>query len=193
MASELNCLQGVIPDGERLNVLALVIYVPDPLGSFLDDLRRELVPQYDPHAHVSVLPPRTLPVAWQVASEEAGALTARRAPFEIELTQVAVFPVTGVVYLEVGEGGDELRRLHAAMNATSLGFPEPFVYHPHVTLAQELPPASEERVRELAAKRWREYPGKRTFRAERAVLVQNTSNNSWIDLRECALGTAAAT
>ena len=29
-----------IPAEERLNVFALVIYIPDPLGSFLDDLRR---------------------------------------------------------------------------------------------------------------------------------------------------------
>ena len=38
---------------ERLNVFALVIYVPGPLGKFLDDLRRKLVPGCNPHAHVS--------------------------------------------------------------------------------------------------------------------------------------------
>ena len=38
------------PADERLNVFALVIYIPDPLGQFLDDLRRELVPHYNPHA-----------------------------------------------------------------------------------------------------------------------------------------------
>lgn len=185
-------MQGVIPDAEPLNVFALVIYVPEPLGSFLDELRRELVPQYDPHAHVSVLPPRSLPVSLQVASEQAGALVASRPPFEIELTDVAVFPVTGVVYLEVGTGGDELRRLHSATRSTALEFPEPFVYHPHVTLAQEIPAGGVEAVRDLAVTRWREYPGKRTFRAEHAVLVQNTSNNSWIDLRECKLGASNA-
>ena len=46
---------------ERLNVFALVVYIPGPLGVFLDELRRELVPHYNPHAHVSVLPPRPLP------------------------------------------------------------------------------------------------------------------------------------
>jgi 2'-5' RNA ligase len=188
MASDLRWDQGVIPAEERLNVFALVIYIPGPLGLYLDELRRDLVPDYDPHAHVSVLPPRTLAVGWQVASEEAGALTARRAPFEIELTDVSVFPVTGVVYLEVGEGGDELRGMHAAMNSNALGFPEPFAYHPHVTLAQELPTGSVTQIRDLAAQRWREYPGKHTFRAERAVLVQNTLSNRWIDLRACLLG-----
>jgi 2'-5' RNA ligase len=188
MASELRWDQGVIPAEERLNVFALVIYIPGPLGLFLDELRRDLVPDYDPHAHVSVLPPRTLAVGWQAASEEAEALTASRAPFEIELTDLAVFPVTGVVYLEVGQGGDELRRMHAAMNANTLAFQEPFAYHPHVTLAQEFPTESVAEVRQLAARRWRDYPGKRTFLAERAVLVQNTLSNRWLDLRACRLG-----
>ena len=63
-----------IPAEQRLNVFALVIYIPDPLGRFLDDLRRELVPGCNPHAHVSVLPPRPLAVDWQVASEQVKAL-----------------------------------------------------------------------------------------------------------------------
>ena len=41
-----------------MNQFALVIYIPDPLGRFLDDLRRELAPDCVPHAHVSVLPPQ---------------------------------------------------------------------------------------------------------------------------------------
>ena len=60
-----------VPAEQRLNVFALVIYIPDPLGRFLDDLRTELVPGCNPHAHVSVLPPRPLAVDWQVA-ERAG-------------------------------------------------------------------------------------------------------------------------
>src|SRR5579864_6084610 len=90
-----------IPAEERLNVFALVIYIPDALGRFLDDLRRELVPHYNPHAHVSVLPPRPLGVDWQAASEEARALVEAWPPFDVELTELQVFPVTDVIYLEV--------------------------------------------------------------------------------------------
>lgn len=181
-------MRGRIPAGDRLNVFALVIYIPDPLGKFLDDLRRELVPHYNPHAHVSVLPPRPLAVPWQVASEEAAALTGNWTPFEIELTNVAVFPLTGVIYLEVGEGGSELRRMHAAMNTTSLAFQEPFAYHPHITLAQEQPLDTVAGIMESAARRWREHTGKRSFCAERAVFVQNTLSNCWIDLAEYTIG-----
>src|SRR3954452_2669596 len=89
--------------GERLNVFALVIYIPPPLGRFLDDLRRELVPHYNPHAHVSVLPPRPLPPAvdWQSASDGARALTEGWAAFDVELTSIEVFPATDVIYIEI--------------------------------------------------------------------------------------------
>ena len=191
MASDLDGESQRIPAEERLNVFALVIYIPDPLGSFLDHLRRELVPHYNPHAHVSVLPPRPLAVSWQTASAEAAALTAGWEPFEVELTEVAVFPLTGVIYLEVGRGAQELCRMHAAMNTTSLSFREPFAYHPHITLAQELPLDQVPAVRDLAARHWKEYCGQRTFQAAHAVFVQNTLSNCWVDLAEYALGTAS--
>src|ERR1700730_8846823 len=95
-----NGATSAIPPEERLNVYALVIYIPDPLGRFLDDLRRELMPQYNPHAHVSVLPPRPLAVDWSVASGQVRSLTEAWAPFEIELTEVGIFPVTDVIYLQ---------------------------------------------------------------------------------------------
>jgi len=188
MASDVDGDCSRIPAEQRLNIFALVSYIPDPLGWFLDHLRRELVPGCDPHAHVSVLPPRPLAVSWQTASAEAAALTADWAPFDVELTEISVFPVTGVVYLEVGRGSDELRRMHAAMNTTSLAFQEPFPYHPHITLAQELPLDQVPGVRDLAARRWREYADRRSFSAAHAVLVQNTLDNQWIDLARYDLG-----
>ncbi len=174
--------------GTGLNVFALVIYIPGELGGFLDDLRRELVPHYNPHAHVSVLPPRPLAVAWQVASDEARALIEGWTPFEIELTGLQVFPVTEVIYLEVGGGTEDLRRMHAAMNAGALEFQEPFSYHPHITLAQEVPHDGVEAMHDLARRRWQEYSGQRSFRAERAVFVQNTQSDCWVDLAEYCLG-----
>ena len=166
-----------------------MIYLPEPLGRFLDDLRCELVPQDKPHAHVSVLPPRPLAVDWLIASEQVRSLTETWSPFEIELTNIEVFPVTNVIYLELGAGAAELRRLHTAMNSRALEFHEPFPYHPHVTLAQELPASEVTAAHALARRRWQSYQGKRNFRAERAVFVQNTLQNCWIDLVEFGLGT----
>ena len=125
-----------VPPEERLNVFALVIYIPGPLGEFLDDLRRELVPGCNPHAHVSVLPPRPLAGEWQVASSQTRALADSWAPFEVELTGIDIFPVTDVIYIQVGAGAAELRRMHVAMNAGTLEFKDPFPYHPHIKIGR---------------------------------------------------------
>jgi 2'-5' RNA ligase len=178
-------------EGERLNVFALVIYIPPPLGQFLDDLRRELVPHYNPHAHVSVLPPRPLRVEWETASGQARTLTEEQPPFEVELTSVQVFPKTDVIYLGIGSGGGELHELHRLMNSSALEFAEPYEYHPHITLAQCIPHEAVAEMAALAQHRWEEFNGPRSFRADRAVFVQNTSTNCWLDLAEYSLGAVA--
>jgi hypothetical protein len=174
--------------GERQTLYALVIYIPDPLGRFLDDLRRELVPQCNPHAHVSVLPPRGLSVPWNTASAQARGLTEGWAPFNVELTSVEIFPATEVIYIEIGNGEAEMRSLHSAMNSGALDWNEPFAYHPHITLVQDIPHERVADLREAARRRWAEYTGPRMFRAERAVFVQNVGDNCWVDLAEYSLG-----
>src|SRR5580765_4520775 len=96
-----------IPAEQRLNVFALVIYIPDPLGRFLDDLRRELVPGCNPHAHVSVLPPRPIAVDWREASAQVCRCAAERPPFEITLGAIRRFPVTNVIYIELAAGSPQ--------------------------------------------------------------------------------------
>ena len=186
-----NGASGPVSAEGSLSVFALVIYVPEPLATFLDDLRRQLVPHCNPRAHVSVLPPRPLAVDWTIASAQVRSLMEAWSPFEIELTDIRTFPATDVIYLELGEGSGELHRLHDAMNNQSLAFREPFAYHPHVTLAQEIPQPEVPSLFEKAVARWSEYDGPRRFRAERAVLVKNTVPDCWIDLAEYALGVAA--
>src|SRR2546430_17506860 len=98
-----------IPAEQRINVFALVIYVPDPLGSFLDDMRRELLPGCNPHAHVSVLPPRPLAGDWQIAREQVRTLAEAWTPFDITLSRIAIFPVTNVIRSEERRVGKECR------------------------------------------------------------------------------------
>jgi hypothetical protein len=191
MSSETNGFGRGVSAEERLNVFALVMYIRDPLGKFLDDLRRELVPHCNPRAHVSLLPPRPLAVDWRVASSQVRGQMEMWQPFDIELTDIKTFPATDVIYLELGEGAAELRQLHAAMDNRFLAFREPFAYHPHVTLAQEIPQSDVNALSDRAAVLWAEYDGPRRFRADRAVLVQNTLPNCWVDLEEYSLGVAA--
>jgi 2'-5' RNA ligase len=178
-------------DGERPSLYALVIYLPEPLATFLDDLRLEMVPGCNPHAHVSVLPPRPLPVAPEAAIAEARAIVAGFAPFEIELSHIEKFDVTDVIYIGIESGVDQLRKLHASLNREALAFAEPFDYHPHVTLAQEIGPERVEPLYDLAVRRWREFPGPRSFRADHTVFVRNTRGNHWVDLAEGPLLQAA--
>ena len=188
MGFDPNGMLSRVPAEQRLNVFALVIYIPDPLGRFLDDLRRELVPGCNPHAHVSVLPPRPLAVDWQVAGEHVRVCAGNWAPFDVVLGRIRMFPVTNVIYLELGEGAAGMCRIHEAMNSGALKFDEPFAYHPHITLAQEIPPGQVAAVHRRAQELWEGYTGPRGVRAERIAFVQNTLGNCWIDLAEFPLG-----
>jgi 2'-5' RNA ligase len=172
---------------EGLNQFALVIYFPDPLARFLDELRIELVAGCRPHAHVTVLPPR--PIAdVDAALEAARIMTPEFPPFEIKAGEVEVFPQTNVIYIGVEKGGEELRAMHEAMNTGPLAFDEPYVYHPHITLAQEFPAADTARLEALARERWQTYTGPRSFHAEMVEFVQNTSQKCWLDLATFGLG-----
>ncbi len=173
---------------QRLNSFALVTYIPGPLAIFLDEMRRSLVPSCVPHAHVTILPPRPLTVDPLLAADQARALLREFAPFEIEAGQVAKFPTTDVIYIEVVKGTEQLRELHAALNGGALGFQEPFEYHPHITLAQELAPENVQPVFEQARRAWAASPHPRRFLVETATFVQNALPNIWIDLEEFCLG-----
>jgi 2'-5' RNA ligase len=157
------------------------------LGHFLDDLRRELVPGCNPHAHVSVLPPRTLGADWQAAGEQVRRCAGEWAPFEIRLGGIRRFPVTNVVYIELASGADEFHEMHACMNHGTLESSEPFEYHPHITLAQEIPLENLDEVDRLAHQRWAEFKGPRSFTADRIAFVRNTIGNHWVDLAEFSL------
>jgi 2'-5' RNA ligase len=172
---------------DRINSFALVSYIDGPLGSFLDALRRELAPLCMARAHVSILPPRPLQVSPATAWEQIQRQSGQFSPFTLETTAVEVFPVTAVIYLALGAGRETLERMHVALNTGGLAFAEPFRYHPHVTLAQELPLESVEKATELARRRWADFSERRSFTVGTMTFVQNTTANRWLDLGECAL------
>jgi 2'-5' RNA ligase len=184
MGCETNGISRPYPGRQLLHSYAMVIYIPDPLGRFLDDLRRELVPTYRPHAHISVLPPRALAGNEIAAREQMHRVGADIPPFDIELSRIATFPITEVVYLEVGDGEQQVRDMHQHLNSGPLAADEPFVFHPHVTLAQDFNAGELERIHSIACQRWEEYAGPRRFRAERLTFVQNRPGNVWVDVDE---------
>ncbi|MEO7649045.1 MAG: 2'-5' RNA ligase family protein, partial [Bryobacteraceae bacterium] len=127
------------PKGKgRLNCFALVTYIRDPLAKFLDELRKELIPGCTPHAHVTILPPRPIASEGDDAAEAARTALADVPAFELEAGEIEVFRETNVVYLSISKGLKELHALHALANTGPVVFKEPFPYHPHITLAQDL-------------------------------------------------------
>jgi 2'-5' RNA ligase len=173
---------------ERINSFALVAYIPSELGGFLDDLRRELVPGCLPRAHVTILPPRPLFVLPEEAWAQLSSALRDFAAFEVQLGSVEMFETTSVIYVGLRSGRRELEQMHEALGAGDLGFSEPFQYHPHVTLAQDLAPEDVEAVYGRAARRWNAYGGPRSFAVETVTFVQNTDHNRWLDLAQYTLG-----
>jgi len=181
---QMGCCNG---EGSPINSFALVSYLPEPLGEFLDRLRGELVAECHAKAHVTVLPPRPLQYSVDDVWSELLEHVQDFQPFRIELGQIEIFPVTQVLYLSVNAGHAELKRLHQALNTGRLQFEEPFTYHPHLTLAQDLEPHLVAPAADLAAARWREFSHPRSFTVDRLTFVQNTLENRWTDLRGCPL------
>jgi 2'-5' RNA ligase len=180
----MHCPSGV---GDPINSFALVFYIPDPMGSLLDRLRRELVPSCFAHAHVTVLPPRPIANSAQALSQLRGAVHEFR-PFLLDLGGIEVFSETSVIHLGIGRGRTELRRMHDALNRSALFFQEPYLYHPHVTLAQDLTPDQVPPLLERANQVLAGYQGPRSFEIEALTFVQNTNVNHWRDLEEFSLG-----
>ena len=175
--------------GDRINSFALVSYIPDPLGTYLDQLRQELVPSCVAQSHVSILPPRVLASEHAAQSQLEIALR-ELPPFQLELSEVQVFRDTSVIYLSIGAGRNHLLRLHDSLNEKSLGFDEPFEYHPHITLAQNFPVTELDALEETARQGWAKFGGCREFTIDVLTFVQNTARNQWVDLRPFALGAA---
>lgn len=113
---------------------ALVSYVPPPLGTFLDNLRRSLPGNDHSNAHITLLPPRDLKVSQQVASEYALNVLQSFSQFDVNLASVKVFPVTNVVYLDLAEGNATVHEIHDHLDQGDLKDHELFEFLPHVTL-----------------------------------------------------------
>jgi len=100
---------------------------------------------------------------------------------------VEMFPSTDVIYISIKQGEAELQEVNRALNRGPVSFQDPFPYHPHITLAQDLPPDRVKPLYELACKRWAAFPHSRRIRAERACFVQSTVACTWVDLAEFKL------
>ena len=180
----------VAEDG-RINQYALVAYIDGALGEFLFRLRQEIVPGCNLRSHISILPPRQLEHPEAVPAFLASRCRERSA-FDVSLDRIQVFQTTDVIFIDIGGDNANLHEMHKSLNDGVLAYEEPYPYHPHITLAQQISEAEHRTVLQLCHQRWNEYTGPRSFPIETLTFVQNTSNCGWLDLVETRLAMASS-
>ena len=172
---------------------ALVAYIPDPLGEFLQSLRSGLPGEENPQAHITVLPPRPLQAPLESAAREAKVTLARFEPFPVELHSVKVFPETHILYLDVAEGNSALHQLHEALNNGVLRHEENFEFLPHLTISGTIGFEQLAELEATAARTWQSYRGKRRFEVGEVVALWQPPHGSpedWHRLWDQRLGDA---
>ncbi|MBV9301028.1 MAG: 2'-5' RNA ligase family protein [Acidobacteriaceae bacterium] len=133
---------------------ALVAYVPEPLGAFLQQMRETLPGNDRSPAHITLLPPRRLKIPVEAAVEQARAILDDFPAFNVELCRVCRFPETKFLYLDVTEGSAFIRDLHKALNTGDLYDTEEFEFQPHLTLGGPVSPAVLDAVQQQCELNW---------------------------------------
>lgn len=175
---------------------ALVAYIRNTLGEFVENLRAELNPAHA-HlpAHITVLPPRQL----SGSEEEAVALVQQVcrhvAPFEVSLGDVENFmPITPTVFIRVAFAAYRVRELHDALNTGALFYNEQWPYMPHLTIVKLETMDAANRALETARQRWAKFECPRKTMITELTFVRSGEDLAhWDDLAPVTLGGQAAT
>jgi 2'-5' RNA ligase len=133
--------------GKGTTRIGVAIDVPEPWGSTLTRRRAEAGdPQaaYTP-AHVTLLGPTEVATDILPAVEKhLEAVASAQEPFTIHLRGTGTFrPITEVVFVTLAKGISECELLAEAItSAEGVTRGSRFPYHPHVTIAQDVPSAA---------------------------------------------------
>jgi 2'-5' RNA ligase len=170
---------------------ALVGYVKNPAGEFVESLREELHPEpgRTPFAaHLTILPPRTLSGSESSAIQLLEQVCGEEEPFEVTLGAVETFiPVTPTVFIRV-ETPAGMNKLHGRLNKDVLACREDWPYIPHLTIAKMSSEQAAHEAFELSRQRWEQYSGSRRVLLEKLTFVREDAQNCWIDLAPIHLG-----
>jgi 2'-5' RNA ligase len=175
---------------------ALVAYVRNDLGKFVEELRRELHPeQAHLPAHITVLPPRPLQGGESGALEIVEEVCRDVLPFEVQLGEAESFvPITPTVFIRVSRAAYKLRELHDGLNRAELAHEESWPYMPHLTIVKMNDESRARQALEITRERWARYQGPRQFLLDELTFVRQTAEgaNSWVDLAPIRLGRSLA-
>ncbi|WP_151526167.1 2'-5' RNA ligase family protein [Serinicoccus kebangsaanensis] len=137
-------------------VVGVALPVPEPWGTHLQRLRIGYGEERAAHipTHITLLPPTPVSGTELDALEEhLQRVAALHGAFEVMLRGTGTFrPVSDVVFVQVAKGVADCERLERAVRDGPVRRPLDFPYHPHVTLAHDLPlPALDRAFRDLGA------------------------------------------
>lgn len=126
-------------------VVGVALPVPDPWGSYLQQLRvtyGEARAQHIP-THITLMPPTPVaadqvePLRRHLAEVASG-----HPAFDVILRGTGTFrPVSDVVYVQVAQGVSSCESLERAVRGGPVSRDLDFPYHPHVTVAHDRPAA----------------------------------------------------
>ncbi len=170
-------------------VIGVSVAVPEPYARAIQDARAGFG---DPLArsiptHVTLLPPTEVPAdALPAVERHLAAAAAEHRAFRMLLHGSGTFrPVSPVVFLRVEEGARECRAVEATVRSGLLARELNFPYHPHVTVAHNVPEEALDRAHEEL----------RGYRAEFTVpgfsLYRFGSDEVWRPLRGFPFGPAS--
>lgn len=180
-----------IPQQQRY---ALVAYVRNQVGEFVENLRRALHPNL-PHmaAHVTLLPPRRLQGSEASAIETLKERCPQVEPFEVSLGEVETFiPVTPTVFVRVAHAAYKMRELHDLLNVDALAMTEEWPYMPHLTIVKMDAEEQAQHAYRMARTRWAGFEGSRCVEVRDLTFVREGENGRWIDLEAIPLGARRA-
>ena len=169
---------------------ALVAYVRNSAGEFVERLRQELHPDL-PHlaTHLTILPPRCLQGSEFSALEILEDICGQVNPFEVTLGEVETFvPVTPTVFIRVAHAAYRMRELHDKLNTDALTAAEEWPYMPHLTVVKMSTEEQAEQAYIFARDRWAEFQGSRRVEVKELTFVREQEQNRWVDLAGVRLG-----
>ncbi|MGY1825587.1 MULTISPECIES: 2'-5' RNA ligase family protein [unclassified Blastococcus] len=176
---------GRLATGPETAVLGVIVPVPEPWSALLVDWRTKvgdrqaaLVPP-----HVTLLPPTEVPVADRDAiTEHLAAVAAAHPPFDMHLAGTGTFtPVSDVVFVTVARGIGNCELLANDVRQGPLARSLSFPYHPHVTVAHDVPAD----MLELAYCGLQDLSAE--FRVEHFTEFEQSAAGSWVVAREYPL------
>lgn len=128
--------------GDQVRI-GVALQVPEPFGPLLQRARAEFGDPlaHDIPPHVTLLGPTVVdPEHLEVVGDHLTAVGKEHAPFTVLLRGTGTFrPVSAVVFVQVVKGIAECEQLERAVRSGPLDQALRFNYHPHVTVAHDVP------------------------------------------------------